>query len=171
VGASPRRVSGGSGPIAFLIKNFFSHASSIHYAFDMQVVTYAGGASYLVNTNEIDLPISADGGAIGGKIFVVLSAAVCKLAEQHRLLDGGYPPEITVPFSAPAAHTWHHYDVVVDLVASTMALSFDGVAQGSASLPSFYVPGQLVLTAGITYTGPNVDTFAILVDNTVAWLQ
>jgi hypothetical protein len=163
--------NGATSSAATLSKAFLENASVAHYAFDLRVVSFPTTGT--ANICELELPPSDSGVVMGGHLFITLGSESAKLAEQHHYPDGGYSMSQLLPFAPPPVGVWTHYDLVIDLVGSTMSIAVDGTTVGSTptSIAAVYGPGQITINAGVTYASPICDQASIDLDNVVVWLQ
>jgi hypothetical protein len=163
--------AGDAAPSAFLSKTISATASKIHYAFDLQVRSYATSPSASVNANHIYLPVVDGGGLIAGYVYLTLSSGSSRLVEQHHSIDAGFSAQISTPFPSPAVGTWTHFDVMVDVVADIASVAINGADAGTINLPPVYSPGSPNPTAGLGFETVSSDQFSVYIDNTVVWIE
>jgi hypothetical protein len=162
---------GDAAPAAYLTKAFTASASKIHYAFDLQVRSYATSSGATANVNQFYLPLVDGGGIISGYVYLALSAASSRLVEQHHSVDAGFSAQISAFFTSPLPGTWTHFDVMVDLVARSSSVAINGVDAGGIALSAIYQPGLATATAGVEFETVGSDQFSVFIDNTVVWLE
>jgi hypothetical protein len=63
---------GDAAPYAYLTKAFTASASKVHYAFDLQVRSYATSSGAVANVNQFYLPFIDSGAFISGYVYLAL---------------------------------------------------------------------------------------------------